>query len=496
MPITKVRDVKEAVALCARLKQDGKYDWFRGQRMDWPLQSSFARLDETQREEALQRMARFERWVKRTPGLEPIGTSADMTIAVAQHYGLPTNFIDFTTDPVAAGFFASTELSRDPDKGEYSCILCLDTRDLEDFWKIMPQRCRRTEFIRLSVPNLWRLEAQSGVFLFCPYANFEDIYDLDRILFPPSRLATGIPQHGYYPKRKSPLEVLLDQFFMNEKLIEGWRATRSTLSRTSVHYWPSPPNRCNSDIILGGDLPIHDSWNPENVNAWLTVSTERLEKSVTNERFHIDLKAADSPNEIGDAFRATIVNRLNEYRILRSRLATFTYRFTPPIPTGVLPEGSLQAVARLWDGLRRLPLTDEEIATGLGNCLALKLWWFKLGQPRMEEFESVASACFGDSQWVEFGASDGSYSRAYAEKNALLGCVRPDISAFLAPQFKKQVEGNIVGMLQGCSDPRKLFDFRLLASLFATQIGPVQVLTRGSEAVYFSPALLDSFGLP
>ncbi len=28
----KVRDVEESVALCFSLKQEGKYDWFRGQR--------------------------------------------------------------------------------------------------------------------------------------------------------------------------------------------------------------------------------------------------------------------------------------------------------------------------------------------------------------------------------------------------------------------------------------------------------------------------------
>ena len=175
MPITKVRDVNEAVSLCARLKEAGKYDWFRGQRRNWPLQSSFTRLDETQRQEALRRMARFEHWVKTTHGLEPIASNTDMAIAVAQHHGLPTNFVDFTTDPVAAGFFASTELDAEQEEGEYSCILCLDTQDLDDFWKTMPERYRKPEFIRLSVPNLWRLEAQSGVFLFCPYANFEHV---------------------------------------------------------------------------------------------------------------------------------------------------------------------------------------------------------------------------------------------------------------------------------------------------------------------------------
>lgn len=496
MSVTKVRDVEEAVALSTRLKQSGKYDWFRGQRRNLPLQSSFTRLNEEERDEALQRMARFEQWVKTTPGLEPIASSTDMAIAVAQHHGLPTNFVDFTTDPLAAGFFASTEPNTGRTDDEYSCILCMNTDDLAGFWQSMPQRYQKPEFIRLSVPNLWRLEAQSGVFLFCPYANFEHIYDLDRIVFPPSHLKTDLPEHGYYPKRKSGLEVLLDQFFMNEKLIEGERAARSIMSLMSVHSCQSPPNRCDPDIILGGNLPVHGSWDSQELSAWLTVRVESLTESLPGKRLRVAMNGETSPSESGNALRVVVERQLNEDKTLRSRLATFTYTFAESVPPGCRSEGTLKAAARLWDGLRRLPLTDEEIATGIGNCLALQLWWAKLGRPRVEDFEPVVQACFGEAQWLEFGASDGSYSRAYAGQDALLASVRPDISAFLAPGFKQQVEGNIVGMLQGCSDPKRLFDFRLLASLFATQISPVQVVTRGSEAVYFSPARLVSFGLP
>lgn len=496
MPITKVRDVNEAVSLCVSLKKAGKYDWFRGQQRNWPLKSSFMRLDETEQQKVLGQFARFEHWIKTTHGLEPIASNTDMTMAVAQHHGLPTQFIDFTTDPIAAGFFASTTYLAEQEKEELSCILCLDTQDLDDFWMDMPKRFKKPEFIRLTVPNLWRLEAQSGVFLYCPYPNFEHIYNLDRIFFPPSRLTTDMPQHGFYPVRKSSLEMLLDQFFMNERLIEGEHAIRSNAAFMPVHDWQSPPNRCDPDIILGGDMPTHESWKPDHVNAWLNVETEKLHESVTTERININLTTVDSPNTVGDAFRATILKRLNDDSALRLSLATFTSTFIPSVLNDIDLKKILQAATRLWDGLRRLPFSDEEVATSLGNYLALQLWWVKLEKPRVEEFELVASACFGESQWVEFGSSDGSYARAYAGKKELLGCVRQDVSAFLAPRFKEQVEGNIVGLLQGCSDPKKLFEFRPLASLFATQIAPVQVITRKGSAVYFSPARLDSFGLP
>jgi hypothetical protein len=496
MRVTKVQDVTEAVTLCNQLKKTGKYNWFRGQRKTWPLKSSFIRLDKFQQKEALEQLARFEHWIKNTPGLEPIASNADMAIAVAQHYGLPTNFIDFTTDPVAAGFFASNEDKIEQKKEDYSCILCLDTNDLEDFWRSMPEQYKPPEFIQLSVPNLWRLEAQSGVFLFCPYANFEHIYDLDKIIFPPSRFTGDMPKHGYYPERKSALEVLLDQFFMNEELIEGTQRVESIMSQMSIHSVQSKPNRCDPDIIIGGYLPIHESWSPKNTKKWGIVEPEKLNESVTNEHVHIDLRTTDSPNELGKVLKTIMSKRFKKDSDLRAKLITFTCELTSPDSGEHPTKQELRSVARLWDGLRNLPFTDEEIAIGLVNCLALQVWWLKLGKPRVEDFELVASSCFGDSQWIEFGAADGSYAKAYVGKQMLLNCVRDDISTFLAPKFKDQVEGNIIGMLQGCSDPKRLFNFRLIASLFALQISPVQVLTRGASAVYFSPVRLDSFGLP
>jgi FRG domain len=45
-----------------------------------------------------------------------------------QHDGIPTNCIDFTTDPAVAGFFAA-DTKAPPTEG-MSCIYCLDTKNL------------------------------------------------------------------------------------------------------------------------------------------------------------------------------------------------------------------------------------------------------------------------------------------------------------------------------------------------------------------------------
>ena len=64
---------------------------------------------------------------------------------------------------------------------------------------------------RCDVNNLWRLQAQRGVFLFCNF-NYDMDFPLDKIIFP----YTGYPSYPtrkiVYPSDKSALELLLDQY--------------------------------------------------------------------------------------------------------------------------------------------------------------------------------------------------------------------------------------------------------------------------------------------
>ena len=496
MEIMRVGNLEEAIKLATRLKQEGKYDWFRGQRKNWRLQSTFLRLDESQIERARRNTAEYERWVQRTPGLEMLAANPDQAIAVAQHYGLPTNFIDFTADPKVAGFFAATPPEASSDDNRESCILCLDTKDLAEFLEAMPEPNKHIEFLRLTIPNLWRLEAQAGAFLFCPYADYEQFYDFDRIIFEAGPFSLAQPAVGYYPIRKSALEILLAQFLMDLQLIEGTERVDKMFKGIDRVEIATPETRCDPDLIIGGDMPCHSSWAAAALKPWLAVSEETLHAAQSKEQIPLDLNLDLQANEAGQALVDLVRQKLQADPLVRSKLLEFKYELTySTVPVGPILE-LLKTLSHLWDGLRLFPYTDAELAQALGNCYALLLWQTKYGFPRAEEFNKVTDACWGATQEVSFGAPDGSYATAWVSQQALLTCVRPDIEKFLAPKYKDHVLGHSTGLLQACSDPRKLFDFRLLAGLFATQLAPVQLLTRGRKAIFYSPARLNTFRLP
>jgi hypothetical protein len=102
-------DVDQAVEAASLLKQSDDAQWFRGQLADWDkLAPTFHRLVPTKANEARQKADNFATWVKQAPGLEDIASNDDKIIAVAQHYGLATTLLDFTTEPAVAGFSRPT----------------------------------------------------------------------------------------------------------------------------------------------------------------------------------------------------------------------------------------------------------------------------------------------------------------------------------------------------------------------------------------------------
>jgi hypothetical protein len=214
-----VDSIEEAVALAERFRHEGRYDLFRGQRENWPVVPILARLSVEGHREAGERLKFFFSWLQEQPELTELADRQDPHIvdqkyAVAQHYGIPTNFRDFTTEPAVAGFFASSTAA---DADGTSVIVCCDSADLLSVSRsILPSGHPRPEVLRITVPNLWRLEAQAGVFLFLPYPNFEEFYDFDRIFFPAGSFR-GVDFEDIYPTRRSQLEVHLDQFFRKEK---------------------------------------------------------------------------------------------------------------------------------------------------------------------------------------------------------------------------------------------------------------------------------------
>jgi hypothetical protein len=491
MSIIRVDNVEEAVRLAEKSKQSGKYDWFRGQTKDWPVRSSFVRLkDEASQEAALDKLGRFESWVKSTPGLEHLASDTDATIAVAQHYGLPTNFVDFTTEPRTAGFFASQMQGQ---AGDWGCIICLSTKDLSEFWAGMPSRFSPPEFLRLSVPDLWRLEAQHGCFLFCPYDDIEGLYDFDRILFPNVAPLPGIDPEDIYPKRKSNLEILLDQFFMNERLGQGERRMRQ-LRITDIQF-AQPGEGCDPDVFPRG-LPEHPSWSAAALEPWTAPPAESFFASKTALQPKLSVNVAASLASVAAGVQAQILHDLAEIADMRSQQIGWTIDFSDrhALPAE-LPALLSERLARLWDGLRRLPHSDDDIAFGLGMGVAFALALRgDFSNYDASHWEEAVDRCLQDAVELEFGAGDGSYSRGFVSAGSLRAAVREDIRSYISPEWQEEVLGNPRGIIQTAWDPRRVFDFERLAPVFAREIAPCQVLAR-SHAIFFSPARLDSLSL-
>jgi hypothetical protein len=491
--IYRAKDVNEAILYASSLKTHGTFDWFRGQLQNYRLKSSFTRLNEREQEGALEKAGRFEHWVKNTPGLDALAQSVDAFFAVAQHYGLPTNYVDFTTNPEIAGFFAVHNPRNRVLSGD-SCIMCLNTAELREFWESMPPRYTPPEFIQLEVPNLWRLESQDGCFLFCPYGNFEAIYDLDRILFPSNGPTPTIPLTRIYPERKSALEILLDQFFMNERLIEGTKEMEQFPAFRDAPHVVIPKSAGWSSEFCQHAPPVLDSWMPDRIRQWLESEKELFSRVSTESAVTVELSPDFAPLQIRSVVKSAVLQALSRDPLLRAHLVRWEIRADA---SASRVSDITAALERLWDGVRILAYSGEQVADSIGQCVAL---WVAIGNKDanwVHVQEEAADACFAKSTRVEFGSEDGSYSKGFASRDLLLTAVRSDIERYLDPALASLVLGNLTGLLQAIQDPRRLFEFSSLADVFVRQLAPSQVLFRDdSVAIFYSPARVDCFGLP
>lgn len=92
-----------------QLKTRRSYDHlaFRGQvNPNWPISTSWCRVQPQHRETKLRQRRRFERMT--TAVAKSLGFELDATTcrAISQHHGMTSNLLDFTTDPLVAIWFA------------------------------------------------------------------------------------------------------------------------------------------------------------------------------------------------------------------------------------------------------------------------------------------------------------------------------------------------------------------------------------------------------
>ena len=475
--IIEARNLEDAVEKAVKFKEQGRYDWFRGQAVDLPPTPSLGRLDEAEFENAKKRIQRFFYWVVNTPGLTELRSDPDAIWAIAQHYGIASNFLDFSTDPGVAGYFAATK--KESRTQARSCIYCVNTQELRKSWtelrEILPHY-PDIEFVKLAVPNLWRLEAQHGVFLYCP-TNWERACVVDRIVFPASGLPSYPTTTQIYPERKSQLELLLDHYFHVDRFAGSREKIESIFPEALVFEIEPSPGGFEAEFFVRGKLPLRTDWRRKAMMNWLSVKSESFYETATGDiGLRVSLRA--DPHALRQNVVFAVKRALELNPNLRNRAARWFL-----LPQQRLQKRLTHALDWLWNGLRLLPYTDQEIADAIGLCFALHRLGFH-NQERDDDRVGIANQCLGPTVCVEFSSWDGSGARGFVSRSDLRSAVRPSIQSYMKPRYRAYAK-NIEPLLQLCSNPRRLFEFRRLASVFATQICPTQVMRPHRTAGHF-----------
>ena len=496
--------VKDAMAVALRMKDEEGYDLFRGQQCAWPVVSSFRRLNLNEQSEAKSRLNQFINWAQQEPALLQYGFSSDQAIAVAQHYGIPTTFLDFTTDIEVARYFAiehciglDDNYDRQP---ELSCIVAIKSDHVKTWVKERFQQAGQflgSELLELDVPNLWRLEAQSGVFLVDDV--LLDNYPFVYLLFPASiSTEDSRDRSSVYPDERSDLELILDQWFLHERASAGTRHIQEEFERAGVAF-----NRLDMDSTDGIGLKDiirpepHPSWSGG--GDWLR-EAERFD--VVQPRPNEVLTIALSSGVDLEAVRSRVTELLPLDSLVDLRTRSVLWHC---VVDGTAHPSTSEKLRRQWDALRIDGYSELQIVESFIMSISLASLQLGLidGWPKYdgslgvgEDIEPL-TRLFDCDLLVEVTGLVG-YSRAVVSATALHSAVRDDIDRYLPADLYEHTGPSpaerMKQLLTGIHRPSLLFDFHRFADLYVRQVIPMSVIFRPDLPLY--PVLhLETFGL-
>ena len=472
-----VGSLGEALDLAQRLKARGRYRYFRGHRdARWFVESTFGRLaDEESRDRARKDFASFYAWVKSSPDVFPYLADDDQIIATAQHHQIAaTNFIDFTTEPKVAAWFAG----KGGVPGENGCILLVDPDPLTSIFRGIRETFRTNlRFLEPDVSNLWRLQAQCGLFLEVEM-RLDPLYPFDRIVFPQTGESLPVEERLIYPDRQSELE---QQIVVYQRLEAG----RDTLRRLL-------------EPVDGKAGPLHIEIDMQALTAeQLGVKNARFDQiwaAGPDERWSTVLDASSSPVPVMDVESVATGRESLICLVTARRRATDLLLLRQ---NEVSRSGSLQnALDVFWAGCRPFPYSPDQLASGLSEVVRLRRG---IGNHPLDEgldIGLVALRLIEDPVEIEMGTDGRAYSRAYVGASDLWDALTLDGRSRLGIAARPaDGEALMDALALAWGAVRPLFDPAALIALFASKIVPWQVATQ-RDVVIFSPMHLSALGRP
>jgi len=313
------------------------------------------------------------------------------------------------------------------------------------------------------------MQAQSGCFIYLPRPGVEHTYSYDRIVFPHNGFPYPIAKESMFPTRRSVLEIRLDEFFTEELMHNNQRYFRELYER-----WEQ--NGVKVDRIFTEELELakylragtaaHDSWKAIDVR-WIAFAGEQLTEAMADApEVHISLP--DSPD--GPSIEAAVAREARQLitTLPECRRKAVRWRL---ISTEQEPGKHNARLERVWDGMRRLPYTDDQLIVALATTAS----------------RSMRPAPKSDRTALELATERWVPSSATVSTDQIRAAFRPDLANLLLDPSLAETPSLLLQVLR---NPAYAFDFEKLVDLFATDIIPAQVVEgREDLVVFYSPAL-------
>lgn len=341
------------------------------------------------------------------------------------------------------------------------------------------------EPVTVNVPNLWRLQSQHGHFLFANHSWYR-FYDMDKIVFPWSGTPAFPSREQIYPEHKSALEQLLDSYFFNERRVENeatLRAMAEAQGKQSLfrHIQIEKPRTYEQDSFVSA-LSIAEQWSDQALKQWRITPIESFHSTV-GRQITLHLRGGATAPSTADQVRHSIRSALNSQPELRAQAVEWSFT---GLPDDVDESLFRSATRQAWNGMRNLPYTNQDIACAISALI------FLCSLPGCRSIDGARvdqafQTWTSDAIYVQFGYSGDPYSKAYCSDSGLFKALDPTwISNLKDPESVT----SMTDAFRQTHDPRLMFDFTQLSSIFAREIIPSQLAMK-RPLVLYNPADLE-----
>lgn len=449
-----VQSEAEALNICRDLQSSNKADLFRGQSNDWPTigPSIYREPPGQKRKNSEEKLTRFLEWCINVPQMNSYSKNIETLTAIAQHYGIPTPYLDLTTNPKIASIFAKPSSDSNYQR---SVIYCFKEHDLisnKDF-----------SLIKINVDNLWRLENQEGLFLH--FINEDGIKKLRgrsiRIHFPSNPISDEEKLY-IYPNKKSHLENIIDQWFYRIGIEDLFKKFDNSEIKTNKIVRRTYPG-----AFAWRKLPeFNHEWEGM-ISNWLQHHNES--SSILNTKNSIKI-STNKNNNIKDNFEEIKISISNE--LISSNNSPIKFIFEGL--DNSLDSGASTLLGRVWDGIRNLPYTSEEKI----KCIALCATLISLRAKNVDILTDWEEKLWGEIETIEVYPYGGHIEAACISRRDLISAFSENIPKKLSTYYRRKFIDGELEILNFVTDASILLNFEKFKKIYIEQ---------------FIPSAIDSF---